>query len=183
VGSTTKPLDYASLVTSRHRRWWFHVWLLPLLWLPGAIGSTKYVGDEFGSLFFANLPAVVFVWLLRDNGQPMFEAMGNWFAPAFALPVVILLGFAMDRLRISWRVYLLAPLILAWAATSGVFVSGNVPPLPVSRMPARRWDPDSLCVAYCWTFYLLGVMSLVLVPVVRLALRSMSNRQDAKAPR
>ncbi|HTL27988.1 MAG TPA: glycerol-3-phosphate acyltransferase, partial [Tepidisphaeraceae bacterium] len=42
MGSTTKPLDYASLVTSRHRRWWFHVWLLPLLWLPGAIGSIPF---------------------------------------------------------------------------------------------------------------------------------------------
>jgi hypothetical protein len=171
VSRATEPLEYASSTTPRRRRWWFHIWLLPLLWLPGAIASTKYVGDEFGSLFFANLPAVLVVIAFRDHAERIFDAMGNWFAPVFALPFVILLGFCLDRLRASWRIYLFAPLIFAWAAVSGVFVSGNIPPLPASAMPARRWDPDSLCVAYCWTFYLLALAAMLLVPLVRLAFR------------
>ena len=140
--------------------------MLPILWAPGSIGSTRWIGDEYGAWAFANVVGAP-IYLLM--GQRIYDAIGIWCAPVCAAPIVILGGFLMDRLRVPWQSSLLAPIVFACAATSGTCVSGNIPPLPASAMPARRWDPDSLCVAYCWTFYFLAIGSILLVPLIRLA--------------
>jgi len=44
-------LDYQDPSTRRRRRrrWmWLHVFVLPLVWAPGWLGSMKWVGDEYG---------------------------------------------------------------------------------------------------------------------------------------
>jgi hypothetical protein len=38
-------------------------------------------------------------------------------------------------------------------------------------MFARRWDPDALCVAYCWSVYLTALIAIAFTPLLRAANR------------
>ena len=108
-------LPYAS---GRARQRWrhFHVWLLPIVWLPGAWGSLVHYGDEFFAFGMANLPSVVVVYPLMK----VLEHLGSTSSIGQrTFPVVVAIGFVLwaaigwilDRLR-AWRwVYGVIPIV------------------------------------------------------------------------
>jgi hypothetical protein len=178
VGTTPAVLDYQDPSTRRRRRWmWFHIIALPLVWLPGSLGSLKWYGDEYGATVGANLPALLILMPLSKLGfQP--ESL-LWFVGA-AASFVVGMGFLMDRVRAPRWAYALVPPVFAWAVLSGHFVPGHVPPLPPAMTAARRWDMDTLCVAYCSAVYLVALAAIVLTALLRAARRLI--RPTANAP-
>ena len=123
------PLSYA---TSLQRRRHFHIFLLPLLWLPAGIGSRFYAHD-FGYLLVF-LPAV-----------PLFTLPPNYLgtttllnmALAFTLLVVIGVGHFLDHTRAPRWIHLVFPPILLLAVVSPIFVANfrtglqSIPPPPL----------------------------------------------------
>ena len=166
---TPAVLDYQDPSTRRRRRWmWFHLFVLPLVWAPGWLGSMKWVGDEYGATLGANLPALPLLFVLAKIPH-IPNSIWTWVAVA-PLPVIAM-GFLMDRVRARAWAYCAIPPIFLWLVTSGVCVPGNVPPISAARMFARRWDMDAVCVAYCWSVYLTTLGAIVFTPLVRAANR------------
>jgi hypothetical protein len=145
----------------------FHVWMLPLIILPGAAGSMRWTGDEHGALVGANLPAILLIWVLPERWLKLF--LGAHFLLLVSLTLIVLasIGLVMDRLRV-WRwIYILIPPLFLAMVVSKSFVPGNVPPVPYTR--GREWQPDSLCVAWSWCVYALAACVLAPVLLVRIA--------------
>jgi hypothetical protein len=164
-------LDYDPPTRPRGGRWrrllasCFHTRALPLLLLPGAIGSTHWVGDEYGALIGANVPAL----LLTLYFPRMMMTVERWsINAAWVAPSVLLMiaaGALMDVLRVRRWVYLLLPAVFVGMVLSKWAMPGYVP--PVKNMRGHEFDPESLCVAWCWSLYLLaGVVVLVGTAIV-----------------
>lgn len=77
------------------------VWMAPLLYCACAYGSYRHPGDEYGMFMVAALPAM---WL------PPFLEFGHldevvWLLIAAGAVPVAVLGFMLDRLRVSRRAW------------------------------------------------------------------------------
>src|SRR5688500_17224532 len=93
----TPALGYATRETARPRGRWFHVWVLPLLWLPGGIGSCYYYGDEYSAFGGAHLPVVLFL----DRFSNLFRTIHVGMIATVAVGAILLalIGVALDTLR------------------------------------------------------------------------------------
>jgi hypothetical protein len=177
--AAAEVLDYGAAPRWRRGWWWrwcwppLHSWALPLAVLPGAIGSTHWYGDEFGALAGANLPALMLLWRLPQPVVQVFEdSDGHAMLVGATAVLLLLVGLLMDALRVRWWVYLFLPPVILLAILSRQFVPGHIPPL--ADETGGEWDPDALCVAWCWGVYFLagGAIAIGLVITsLKLALR------------
>ena len=162
-------LPYASTGTKRRLRR-FHVWLLPLVWLPGALGSIVFYGDEFFAFEAASIPSAVLVYpliKLCDYFQ-WTPFVGQRFFP-FVIAVGFVLwaavGWVLDRLR-AWRwVYVVIPFAFVVIVKARVAVPGHVPPMV--DYPGQEWEWDAVSVAYCWAVYAVALATLIAAIIVR----------------
>ena len=160
----------------------FHVWLLPILWLPGGCGSRIYHGDEYAGFAMANLPAVG-VWLALMKVVTI-QVDPDWafiliLATTFMVCAVI--GWLLDRLRAWTWIYLLVPLAFVAIVRSRYAVPGFIPPLPYH--PGQEWEWDAMCVAYCWGVYAIAAITLVgaaLSWTTRIAIRGLRALSSAE---
>ncbi|HEX7861433.1 MAG TPA: hypothetical protein VF773_13955 [Verrucomicrobiae bacterium] len=83
-------------------RRWFLSWLMPLVWLALVGASLIYGGGENITLAAALLPAI-----LLHQVTGLMDGMGNNFAlPILSgLPIVVLVGYALDRLRVRPKMF------------------------------------------------------------------------------
>jgi hypothetical protein len=175
---TTPVLPYARGEAPRRC---FHAWLLPLAWLPGGWGSRVYHGDEYFGFLMANLPGGLLV-------MPLFKVLSRWIPggerwfPAVigaGLLLCAAAGWLLDRLG-AWRwVYLLLPVAFLGIVLSRVAVPGHVPPL--ADYPGQQWEPDAVCVAYCWAVYLVAAATLLGAAAARVG-RALVRRTRRAAP-
>jgi hypothetical protein len=177
MGSNPLPYAAPSLKPPIWRRH-FHVWLLPLVWLPGAWGATIYYGDEYFAFGMAHAPTGIALfpfieqiqrYLPGERGFILFVAVGilHW----------LVVGWLLDRLR-AWRwVYLLMPVVFAIIVNSRVAMPGHVPPLPY--YPGQERELDALCVASCWAVYAVAMQVLIGAGVAALVRRVMRMRRGA----
>ena len=157
------PDTLAYAPPSRNRTLWrrhFHVWFVPVMWLPGAWGSTIYHGDEYFAFGMANAPSFLVLF-------PFMKLVQHHLSGERSFVVVVGAGFLMwlavgwllDLLR-AWRwPWLLAPVVFVLIVRSRVAVPGHVPPL--ADYPGQEWERDAVCVAACWTVYAVAVALLV----------------------
>ena len=163
------PLSYAP--PSRNAPLWrrhFHVFLVPLAWLPGAWGSTVYHGDEFFGFAMANVASIVvlfpFFGLIERNlpiGRAMIVVVAAGFVACLAA------GWLLDRLR-AWRwPWLFSPVVFVLIVRSRIAMPGHVPPL--AYYPGQEWERDALCVAACWTVNAIAVVLIIGAAAARAA--------------
>jgi hypothetical protein len=160
------PLTYAppALPPRRH----FHIFLLPLLFIPASIGSRIYYGDEYGSFVVANLPALPIMALIQNRLPLHYLFLA---AMIFNLLVMIFFGHILDRIRLPrWTIFLF-PLLLLLAILSKYFIPGNIPPLR-NPPPNLEWYPTSIFPAWAWTLYLSTLAAIVVTPIIRALRRS-----------
>jgi hypothetical protein len=166
-----RVLDYKSPGGGRRRWTLFHAWALPLAVLPGAAGSMIWYGDEYGALVGANLPAIGLVILLPARLRDWIVNFGHAHL-LIVLNTVLLMccvGLFLDWLRVRRWLYLLVPPIFLAMVLSRGFAPGHIPALKDTSY--REWDPDSLCVAWCWSVYALAACVLPPVMFVRVFVR------------
>lgn len=158
----------------------FHVWLLPLIWLPGGWGATVYYGDEYFAFAMSHVPTgwplFPFVEILQrhlpgERSFQLFVAVGfiHW----------VLIGWLLDRLRAWRRVYLLIPVVFLAIVTSRIAVPPHIPHLPYS--PGQEWERDAMCVAACWAVFVVGIAVLVGSAAAALVRRIRRQRWGASA--
>lgn len=156
----------------RGRRVW-HVWLLPLLWLPGAAASTVYYGDEYGGWALSNLPAL---GLLLPLGVERLLPNGAWGFAAIAcvgLLIVSVTGFLMDRLRVRRLMpYALCSFLAALGFIGVVAESGR----PWARGHWSEFALPLFCAIGCWAAYLSGALSILIAFIALLWRRWGPNR-------
>jgi hypothetical protein len=109
----------ADRVAVRRRRF---LWAAPLVWSLVLVGAHRWPGDEYGWFAAASLPAWPAWYLLHRvvNGMT-----GLPWAIACGLPVMVLLGWWMDRVRVR-----VGPVAVGWlvlAATLAVPVVASDP--------------------------------------------------------
>lgn len=171
-------LPYAS-PGARPRRRHFHVWLLPLMWLPGGWGACVHYGDEYFGFAMAHAPSALLV-------VPLIKVLGRWIPEGERwFPVVVVagvflwagVGWLLDRLR-AWRaVWLLAPIVFVLVVKSRIAVPGHVP--PIADYPGQEWQWDAVFVAYCWSIYALAAVTLAGAIVANVVRRVLSTVKSA----
>jgi len=160
-------LSYAARPPRHRRPWWqrhFHVWLLPLVWLPGAWGARVHHGDEFIGFAMAHFPCLVILWPLQKVVGPVDQLgleIGQIFLIVIAAGFVLwtLVGWLLDRLRAWKSVYVIMPLVLLLFVARHWSIPGHVPPM--DYYAGQEWEWDSVYVAYCWAVYAVAVVTLV----------------------
>ena len=142
----------------------FHVWVLPLIWLPGSWGSRIYYGDEFVAFAIANLPtALVCAGIAKLVRLPEINGEGSfWMVVAAGFVIWCFVGWLLDRVR-AWRwIYLLMPLAFFAIVKSRIAAMGSVQPTAgPAHPPGQEWEWPSVFVAYCWAVYLVAVAILI----------------------
>lgn len=139
----------------------FHVWLLPLVLLPGAWESRAHYGDEYIAFAMSQLPSGIILWpLVKLFGQPDLPAH-QLFLIVIAAGLVLwaCAGWLLDRLRAWKSVYLIMPFAFVAIVTSRLAVPGHVP--PIDDYPGQEWEWDAVFVAYCWAVYAVALATLV----------------------
>jgi len=142
----------------------FHIYLLPLIWLPAGIGSRFYAHD-FGYLLVF-LPAVP-LFTFPPNHLGMITRLN--VALAFTLLVVIGVGHLLDRARAPRWIHFIFPPILLLAIVSRIFVANfrtglqSIPPPPLPG----PWHPSNLFPAWASTLYLFAFAVMFLTPLIR----------------
>src|SRR4051812_22505041 len=143
-------LNYAAGAKSRWR--FFHIFILPLIWLPAGIGSRYYYGDEYGGFLITNLPALPLMLLLKHTPFATFSLI----AIAFNSLLMVGFGFLMDRLGVRLRSYLIFLLLAAFFILTGICIPPNVPALK-TLPPSAQFYPQSLCPAWAIALYLFAI--------------------------
>jgi hypothetical protein len=148
----------------------FHAWVLPLVWLPGALGSLTFYGDEFFAFEAASIPSAVLVYPLikvcEYFGWTSF--IGQRFFPVVVAAGLVLwmtVGWMLDRLR-TWRwVYIAIPFAFLLVVKARVAVPGHIP--PIVDYPGQEWEWDAVFVAYCWAVYAVALATLLAAAIIR----------------
>lgn len=113
LGPEVVPFEAAAVgvwLTARTRGRHLLVWLVPILWSASAFGSWHHPGDEYGMFIVSVLPAAWIAFFLQIG------RLSDVYLPLIAagIPPMAALGFALDRLPISRRL---------WAA---VYIAGGL---------------------------------------------------------
>ena len=148
----------------------FHIFLLPLLWLPAAVGSRLYAEEFRQMLVF--FPAVPLIILLQDNvGSTTLLATTTILniAVAFTLLIVIGAGHVLDHNRAPrWIHFAFVPILLVVMASrifDPKFRTGlqSIPPPPLPP----SWHPSNLFPTWAWTLYLFAIAAILLTALIR----------------
>jgi len=101
------------------------LWIAPLAWSLVLVGAHRWPGDEYGWLAAASLPAWPVWYLLHGvvNG-----ISGLPWAIACGLPVMVLLGWWMDRARVR-----VGPAVVGWLVLSAMLAVPVVASYPTIR--------------------------------------------------
>ena len=148
-------LGYSTDAKSRLR--FFHIFILPLLWLPAGIGSRIYYGDEYVSCVIANVPALPLMLLVQNR-----FALRSVFliAMVFNFILMVALGHLMDRVRVPRWSYLIFLVLAALLILSGTFAIGSVQ-RPTTLPPAARFYPQALCPAWAIALYIFTIVAII----------------------
>jgi hypothetical protein len=161
-------LSYARPRKERHP--YFHIFVMPLLWLPAGIGSRVYSHDIQLLVFLPGAPLIVF---LQDHLK--ITTRFN-IALFITLLAVIAAGHLLDRVLAPRWIYLAFLPILLLVIGSRMFVAKfrtglqSIPPPP---MPGP-WHPSNLFPAWACTLCLFAIAAILLTALIRsvLGLRS-----------
>ncbi len=106
-----------------HRRWWY-VWMLPLLWLPGAIVSCVYVGYDYANFLAANLSVVLLAGQVKSTWSTPQGVMEYAGMVAAGAVLMSLAGAALDAL-VTWRrgAFVQIPLAIVAGIMAWQFIS------------------------------------------------------------
>lgn len=146
-----------------HRRWWY-LWMLPLIWLPGAIASCVYVGDGYLTFLVANLPVVLIAKQFKSSWGMPLGAMSYAGIIAAGAVFMSLIGAALDALG-TWRRGMLV--LIPFAIVVGIMAWHFIPP---SMWNAGEGSEGWLMVFHAfWSIGLYAIVAgaLVIVPWVR----------------
>jgi hypothetical protein len=154
------PLTYAAARPKRNR--FFHIFFLPLIWLPAGIGSRIYYGDEFGSFLAVIIPALPLVFALQSHIEIVLT-----LAIPFTLFLLAAVGHLMDRVPVPrWIWFAFIPLLLL-AIGSRFFILQTIPPRPAPPPPGFEWRPEALFPAWTLSLYFFAVATIVLTVLIR----------------
>lgn len=89
------------------------VWLVPACWIAGCLVGFRHPGDEYALFALGSLAGLWVMLVVGDTGST-----ATVLAPMLLAGVatMALFGVLLDRLRASWRVWLVALLAVAGAA-------------------------------------------------------------------
>ena len=162
MSTSSTPLEYGTKARPGWRP--FYVFVVPLLWVPAAIGSRIHYGDEFIPFLASQAPAAAIAFVLQrlERDTAILAAM------TFNFVLMVGAGHLMDRLRMRrWACVLFPPLLLG-LTLSRWFVFDTIPPRQ-APWPARvEWAPVFLFPAWAWAVYGFALLSLVIVGAWRL---------------
>jgi hypothetical protein len=150
------PLNYASPI-ERHR--YFHVFMLPLIWLPACIGSRIYGDNMTEPLAFA--PAIPVYMVLQSY---LDTTTLLHVASAFTLLLVIAAGYLMDRIPVQRWIYFFFPPVLLLAGASRIFIPNfrpglqSLPPPP----PPAAWRASVFFLSWAITLYVFAFAAMFL---------------------
>ena len=164
--TATPALAYATKDTALPRGRRVHVWALPLLWLPGGIGSCYYYGDEYSAFGGAHLPVV----LILDRFSNLFRTIhvGMIVTVVIGAILLALVGVALDTLRTSRWTWLGMIVVAGIATWVGV---ANITPKWWARGEASVVFWTMFFLSWCWGVYALAAAAIVFTPLVRLLRR------------
>ncbi len=150
------------------RRWWY-IWMLPIIWLPGAIASCVHVGDAYVTFVVANFPIVVLANQFKSNWSMPLSAMSYAGIVAAGAVLMSLTGAALDLLG-TWRrgVFVLIPLAIVVGIMAWHFI-------PVSMWNAGEGSEGWLMVFHlfwCIGLYVIVVGAILVVPWIRAVQRA-----------
>jgi hypothetical protein len=156
------PLTYAPALPKPQPL--FHLILLPLIWLPAAIGARLFANELIQiMIFFPTVPLMI----LFQNRLETTTILN--IALAFTLLAVIGLGHLLDSIRAPRWIYFALPPIFLLALASRFFPQNfqtglqSIPPPP----PAAAWHRSNLFPAWCFTLYLFAVAVILLTALLR----------------
>ena len=148
----------------------FYAMVLPVVWAVATVVSYFHPGDEYGLFVFSSIAGSWVCFIIRDIGH-LRDVL--WLIIVVGVAILAILGFVMDRLRVSKRVW--GPLFVLSFALLLLFSLRQYPSL--ERAISKNGSITAYVAGACnMGLYLSIVLSLIAKGVTTMIRRTKPNR-------